>query len=77
MRSRVGQGRWHLGGLKSCVAFFGGFCVYLDLFDTALQKDKSFPEASALEIFPKRLHILEFWNRAGVMKTLPSGLEPV
>ena len=40
-------------GLKSYVIGFGGFCVYLDLLDTALQKEKSFPEAISLEISPK------------------------
>lgn len=44
-------------GLKSYVVFFGGFCVYLNLFNTALQKEKSFPKAISLEIFPKGLHI--------------------
>lgn len=43
--------------LKSYIVFFGGFCVYLNLFNTALQKEKSFPEAISLEIFPKGLHI--------------------
>ena len=37
-----------------------GLCVYPDLFDTALQKQKSFPEAISLEIFPKALHIRGF-----------------
>lgn len=39
-------------GLKSYVVCFGGFCVYLGLFDSALQKEKSFPEAISLEISP-------------------------
>lgn len=32
---------------------FGGFHVYPDLFDTALQKERSIPEAISLEISPK------------------------
>lgn len=47
-------------GLKSYTVSFGGLCVYPDLFDTALQKQKSFPEAISLEIFPKALHIRRF-----------------
>lgn len=47
-------------GLKSDMVCLGGFRVYLDLFDIALQKEKSFPEAISLEISPKRLHIQGF-----------------
>ena len=46
--------------LKSYTISFGGLRVYPDLFDTALQKQKSFPEAISLEIFPKALHIQGF-----------------
>lgn len=40
-------------GLKSYAIGFGGFCVYLDLLDTALQEEESFPETVSLEISPK------------------------
>lgn len=47
-------------GLKSYVVCFGGFRVYLGLFDSARQKEKSFPEAISLEISPTGLHVQVF-----------------
>ena len=47
-------------GLKSYMVCFGGFHVYLGLFDSTLHKEKSFPEAISLEISPTRLHFQGF-----------------
>lgn len=37
-----------------------GFRVYLGLFDSARQKEKSFPEVISLEISPTGLHVQVF-----------------
>lgn len=55
-------------GFEVLHSLLWGICVYLDLFDSTLQKENSFPEAISLEISPKGLHIQGFLSWAGAIK---------
>lgn len=61
MLSRAGGTPEHRGDRFEVLhGLLGGYHIYQDFFDTAMQKEKSFPEVISLEISPKGLPIQGF-----------------